>query len=252
MKLNVISLLTLLSWTAFFCVSAQTKSTEKEAINILQRVSNKLQNINNINYAYYRDVNYKSEEYHNEIFGSTYLKFNPSVNVTGFVFQLESDADKKVYDGTTFFDVNKKTKIMHVKKQPTVNDFSSLSFFHNSLITLRKAIPIILAEHNVVKTAADTSINKIPCYLISFTLDSQVIKNLGELMPLTSQRLVTYRIIIDKKTNLPIEVIQTNSITPQDYVLTRFSNYKINSDAPSENTWHYFNYIDQYKSIIKN
>ena len=252
MKLNRTASIVLSSILVSSLVSAQVKSSEKEAISVLQRVSDKLQHINTVSYHFYRDVNYKSESIHNEISGTTFLQFDSVKDTTSFKFQHESETHRQVFDGITSFYIDKNQKTMNVNKQARVGDFLSEAFFKNSILALKKTLPTILAERGVVKTLADTSINKMLYLVVAFTFDSKVINNLGGLMPLTSKRNITYSIVVDKKTYLPVEVIQTNSITPEDYVLTRFSDYKINSTVPAENTWHYFNYIDLYKPVIKN
>jgi hypothetical protein len=205
-----------------------------------------------VRYEYYRDVNYRSEQYRNELRGSTFIDFQVPQSIPGFRFQVDDETHRQVYDGSEFFTLDKKEKTMLVLKQPKQSDFSSLSFFVNSPVTFRKALDTIIADKTIPKTLGDTLMNNDVCHLLRFTLPSKVIGNLGNLSDITSKRAITYTLIVDKKTDLPLEVIQTNNVTPTDYVQTRFSNYQVDTFRPEEISWRYFMYVNDYKPTIRN
>ncbi|MBO0951333.1 hypothetical protein [Fibrella forsythiae] len=226
--------------------------TSQKATDVLRLVLTRLQAIRHVSYTYYRDVNYVSESYRNELSGTTFIDFQAPKNELGFGFQLDSDTYKQVYDGAVYFMLNKKEKTMDVQKQPKRNDFASFSFFVNSPVSLRTALAAIIADETVAKTLRDTLVGSDPCQLVRFTLPSKTIGNLGSLTSLTTQRSIIYSLYIRTKDHLPVQVIQTNNITPTDYVLTRFSNYIIDGVRPEANTWHYFMHVNEYRATIHN
>ena len=71
-------------------------------------------------------------------------------------------------------------------------------------------------------------------------------------LPLTLKRDFVYRIIIDKKTFLPLHIIQTNNAEPKDYMLTSFSNIVLNDSGPSDLSWYYSTYISDFKLAAEN
>jgi hypothetical protein len=212
----------------------------------------KLKSIKSVNYDYYRDVNYVSENYQNSLSGTTYLDFKSSDNVLGLRFQFLSDKYKTIYNGKNLLLLEEESKKLTVDKQPKINDFSSLSFFVNSFITLKNSLNEIISSKDISKALSDTAIDEKMYHLLTFKLNSKTIRNLGAISQLTVQRDIIYKVVIDKNDYLPYQVIQTNNATPRDYVLTKFSNYKVNNYMPAESTWQYLSYVNDYKPLIRN
>ncbi|RYF72600.1 MAG: hypothetical protein EOO39_11880 [Cytophagaceae bacterium] len=246
-SLCLISLLVVSGHLAFGQDDASQKATEA-----LRHVLTKLQSLQRVSYTYYRDVNYVSESYRNELSGTTFIDFQAPTSDLGFAFQLDSDTYKQVYDGSVYFMLNKKEKTMDVQKQPKRSYFASFSFFVNSPLSLRVALKTIVADETIAKSLRDTLVGTEPCQLIRFTLHSKTIGNLGNLTSLTTKRAITYSLTVRTKDHMPIAVAQTNNVTPNDYVLTRFSNYLIDDVRPDENTWHYFMHVNEYRATIHN
>ena len=246
-------------WLLFPLISqAQSKnSTSKQnqantPEQVLQLLLNKLNSVNSIKYDYRRNVNYVSEKYQNELLGTTYIDFRSADTLIGFHFQFLSTQSKVIYGGENLLSMQEEEKKMIVNKQPKINDFTSFSFFYNSLITLKNSLNTIIPNKEIHKTLADTNMNGKHYYAINLKLNSMVIKNLGSISNLSTQRYITYKVIIDKATCLPFQIIQTNSVELNDYVLTTFSNYEINSYSPAEVTWLYINYVNDYKPTFRN
>lgn len=57
-----------------------------------------------------------------------------------------------------------------------------------------------------------------------------------------------YKITIDKKNNIPVEVLQKNDLNG-DFIKTNFSNIHLAPKQPTENSWFYSTYLDKYKPI---
>lgn len=220
------------------------------ATEVLHRTLAKLTSLKTAQYQYYRDVNYKSESYRNELSGSVYLDFQQARNPIGYWFQTDSDTHKMIYNGETLLSIDKTEKTMRVEKNPGVTSFSSMSFFYNSIVTLRNSLQSIADDEQILKTLADTIVNSKPCYQVTFSLHSRALKNLGGFSNLTTDRIIMYTIAVNKQTYLPALVLQTNNITPQDYVLTRFSDYSVNGVKPNDTSWYYLTYANEYKPIL--
>lgn len=219
---------------------------------VLQAILDKLHAIGEIQYNYYREVNYRSENHHSELSGSTYLDFRARENVAGFRFQIINPTYKSIYNGQSLFTVEENDKKLTIYKQPVRDDFAHLSFFYNSPVTLRNSLNTIITNSALPKSVSDTTINGRAYDMVRFALKSQTLQNLGGLNSLSTDRTIFYKIIADKQNHLPFVVIQTNSVTPEDYVLTRFTNLKVNTNRPDEKTWHYINYVNDYKPVYRN
>lgn len=165
----------------------------------------------------------------------------------GFKYQLENDQYKMIYNSAESFYLNKKEKTVKVIDKPKLSDFSSLSFFVNSIVTLKKSLPEIITDKEILKNVTDTSISGKNFYLLSFVLQDKLLNGLGTFAAVTLKRNFIYKVVVDKETYLPLHVIQTNNIEPKDFMLTSFSNFKINSYDPLENSWYYSTYINEYK-----
>lgn len=220
------------------------------ADEVLHQTLAKLTALKRVQYQYYREVNYSSESYRNELSGNLYLDFEQNSNPTGFWFQTDNKLDKVIYNGQTLLTMNEAEKTMRVEKQPGINRFSSMSCFYNSIVTMRNSLKSIAGDGQIDKTLADTIVNGKACYQVTFALPSQVLDNLGSFRKLTTERTIVYKIVVDKHSYLPALVLQTNNVTPQDYVLTRFWDYRLAGVKPSATSWHYLTYATEYKPIL--
>jgi thiol-disulfide isomerase/thioredoxin len=107
-------------------------------------------------------------------------------------------------------------------------------------------LPKIIADKEIIKALSDTIISDKNHFLVSLVVKNKSLNGLGTFIPVTLQRNFIYEIIIDKDTYLPVQVIQTNNVEPKDYMLTNFSNYKLDNN-PSDNSWYYSTYSNDFK-----
>ncbi len=233
--------------TAFIERPLHESKSQKTVNEVLQQLSDKLNSYQTIKYNYYRSVNYFSENYHNETTGTTFLDFQSPDTILGFKYQLENEQYKLIYNGTESFYLNQKEKSIKINYKPKLNDFASLSFFVNSIVTLKKVLPALITDKEVVKTLTDTIISNKSLHLVSFVLHNKTIDGLGTFSTTTIKREFLYRVIVDKEYFLPLHIIQTNNAEPKDYMLTSFSNIASNGIAPSEFSWYYSTYTQDYK-----
>ena len=221
------------------------------ADSILKKVSVKLNNLKNISYNLKRELNYSSENYHNKTNWTVYYDFESADTMVGCKYQIDDEAAKQVFNGTEKFEMDKKTKTIKISNQPDQNSFGSTSAFYNSIITLKNVLPILIADKTIAKTVSDTTINNISCYLVTLFLNKRRIDYVGKSFDvMTTKYNFIYKIIINKKNNLPFEVWQGNDEN-HDFIKTNFTNINTDVPLPSEFSWYYSTYTDEYKPVVQ-
>jgi thiol-disulfide isomerase/thioredoxin len=234
--------------TAALIAGTATRSiAQTRADMILQQVAEKLNKCQTISYHYNRSINYISEDYHNEFAGNTFLDFKSDEKTLGFKFQFENEQDKVIYNGSEKFELNKKEKTIKLNNKPSIANFESAAFFMNALVTLKKVLPVLIADKALVKTLSDTTINKKQLHMLTFVLHNQSIDYLGSISAKEIKIDIQYKLIVDKESLLPAHVIQSNNLALTDYVMTSFTDIKINTGPPTEDSWYYSTYSNVYK-----
>jgi thiol-disulfide isomerase/thioredoxin len=242
----------LLSFLLLIVINEQTftqdnVSASAEADWILEKTSQKLNSVTNIRYKHSRELNYSSENYHNLTTWDVYYDFQSADTIAGIKYLIESPTHKDVFNGTEKFELDKKAKALHVNDHPRPEVFSSLSALYNSIVTLKNIFPAVINDRNVIKTLTDTTINNKACYVLTFNIGKRRIKNLGKgFDAMQTSNDFIYKIMIDKATGLPFEVLQVNGIN-NDFIRTSFDDMQINSTPPPELSWYYSSYADEYK-----
>lgn len=122
-----------------------------------------------------------------------------------------------------------------------------LGLFLNSVITLKKALPAIVADNGIVKTLSDTAIGNKKYHLVSLILQNKTLGSLGTFDTATIKKTFFYKIVIDKSSFLPLHIIQTNDAQLKDYQLTSFTNINLNFGNHAELSWYYSTYLTDYK-----
>ncbi|MFT3948857.1 MAG: TlpA disulfide reductase family protein [Agriterribacter sp.] len=227
--------------------SQNTASNEQKAISVLQKVADKLNGLTSFSYNIKRELNYASENYHNISEWSCYFTFDNSDEIVGFKYQINTPASTNFFNGTEKFELNKENKTIQINNNPQKNDFKNLSYLYNSIITLKNVLPLIIAGQSSTKTLADTIINNHLFESITINLGKRRIQNLGEgFDSMKTKYDFIYKIIIDKISNMPIEVLQKDDLN-DDFIKTSFTNINITPNQPTENSWYYSAYTDEYK-----
>ena len=227
--------------------SQNTASNEQKAIFTLQNVSNKLNSLNNFSYDIKRELNYASENYHNISEWSCYFLFDNSNETVGFKFQITDAASNDFFNGTEKFELNKANKTIQINNNPQKQDFKSLSYLYNSIVTLRNILPLIISDQNSTKTVSDTTIDNHPYEVVTINIGKRRIQNLGEgFDAMQTKSNFIYKITIDKINNMPIVIMQKNDLN-DDFIQTNFTNINISLNQPTENSWYYSTYTSEYK-----
>jgi thiol-disulfide isomerase/thioredoxin len=243
MRPIIVSFFILLTTTL---VAQPTQSNEK-AVEVLENLLAKLASYETMSYNYYRSLNYFSENYHSETEGKIFLDFRSKDTALGFRYQAENKNYKSVYNGSETFYLDKDDTTIKVSFKAQIGHFELLPLFTNSIITLKNALPHIINDGEVVKKLADTTIETKSYYLASFVLQNKTLSSLGNFDPISLKRDFFYKIVIDKTTFLPLQIIRTNSAEPKDYILTSFSNLKPDISQLPENSWYYSTYMKDFK-----
>jgi thiol-disulfide isomerase/thioredoxin len=218
---------------------------KKTAEEVLAAVHEKLESLESLQYDYQLELNYATENYSSTLSGTAYLDFTTPDSVLGFRYQFEEEGTTLVYNGTESFVLNKAEKRMRINTRPALDDFTGLTPFYNSPITLRKALPAILADPTIEKRISETSMAGKGYYLIRLVLNRRTIERLGGFSELSTDRKITYGITIDKSTHLPLEILQKNSVN-HDFMKSTFHNFTTRPAAPQELSWYYSSYTNAY------
>ena len=209
----------------------------------MQKVATKLAKVKALGYTYTREFNYPSEDYLSKSISTGYLDLKASDGALGFQYQFSDDEYLAIYNGSENFIGIKKKKTMVVTSNPSADRMDSSSSLYNSPLTLRNALPKILADNKILKTISTDAQGR---YLLGFTLHQASISGLGEIPQLTIDRTSIYRLTIDPKTFLPIEVLVTNDKN-KDFTKTTFSDLTEKPKLPSDLSWYFSSYTDEYK-----
>lgn len=238
----------IVSILSFSCFYAQQKQI---AGSTLKKVHQTLNNLEEINYDLERESSYPEENYHNVSSWKCYFDFNNENNFPGFRFQIVDINFKTVYNGTEYFELNMEDKTSEIENQPEIEDIAGKSYFYNSLITIRKIIPLIIADKSIKKTIKDTVIAYKSYTLISVNVGNRTMQNLGKDFNRMDEGInFIYDFIIDKNTSLPFQINQ-KSPGSKNFIKTTFTNINLKPTSLIENSWFYSNYSKEYKPLKK-
>jgi thiol-disulfide isomerase/thioredoxin/outer membrane lipoprotein-sorting protein len=226
----------------FFSADSAAQRTPSAEV-VMQKVATKLAKVKALGYTYTREFNYPSEDYLSKSISTGYLDLKAPDGALGFRYQFSDDEYLAIYNGSENFIGIKKKKTMVVTSNPSADRMDSSSSLYNSPLTLRNALPKILADNKILKTISTDAQGR---YLLEFTLHNASISGLGEIRELRSERTSIYRLTIDPKTFLPIEVLVTNDKN-KDFTKTTFSDLTEKPKLPSDLSWYFSSYTDEYK-----
>lgn len=231
----------------FRAYSQNAASDQPRAVSVLQEISDKLNGLTTFSYDIKRELNYASENYHNISEWSCYFSFDPAGTTVGFKYQVSTPTAFYLFNGTEEFELNKRDKTIRINDSPKIEDFNSTSFLYNSLVTLRNALPLIVADRSSDKTMEDTVFNNKPCETVVINIGKRRIQGMGEGFDrMETKNNFIYKITIDKASRLPVEVLQGNDLN-SDFIKTNFTNINFTPNQPAETSWYYSTYTKEYK-----
>jgi thiol-disulfide isomerase/thioredoxin len=213
---------------------------------VLEKVAKKLAATKSLGYKYTREFNYPSEDYLSKSVSSAYLDLEPAPGTLGFRFQFSDDELMHIYNGSESFLAIKKSKKIQVDNKPSLKRFGSSAYLYNSPITLKYVLPKIIADKSISKKLSTMDIEGRPGYLVEFSLYKKSFDGVGEIGDVRNDRTSTYHLTIDAKTFLPLEVLVTNDKN-KDFMKTTFSNITEKPEPPSDLSWYFTTYTNEYK-----
>jgi thiol-disulfide isomerase/thioredoxin len=229
---------------------AQKVIPSSSADSILNKVYIALHSLKSIKYDDIRELNYPSENYHNVSAWTSYYDFHSADTLTGFKYQIEDSTSKQIFNGTENFSLDKQSKTIQINDHPVKKNFDGLSFFYNSIVTLRNVLPLLINDKTATKVIADTVINGTSYSLITVNIGKRRIQYLGnDFDAMQTKSNFIYKIAVRKDSYLPFIILQINDLD-KDFIKTTFDNLEINPVAPSELSWYYSTYTNDYKQAV--
>jgi thiol-disulfide isomerase/thioredoxin len=245
MKIRLRQLLPLLS-ISFVALTGSTNLHPNNDLEVFRKVSKALGKLKTVHYTYRREFSYPSESYLSKTEGQMYLDFTTDAQLVGFRYQYSHNGEFATFNGSEIFSNNLEDKTLSIKRNLTPASFEGNSWIYNSIVTLKNALPMIIADNSITKTVGDTLFNGKKCYNLKFMLPNKQLTYLGKgYSPVTIKRTFVYKVLVDKITNLPLAVLQTNT-TNNDLNRTDFVNATTKTQSPAETSWYSSNYLKDY------
>jgi thiol-disulfide isomerase/thioredoxin len=221
--------------------SSKKDEAVADATPVLQKVLQRLNSLKAISYSYKRILDYPGEGYHNELTVDTYLDFTTTAQAIGLRCQFSNPDMLMVYNGSEMFYCYKKGKTIEVNYSPGVNAFKNTSSFFNSPVTLKNVLPAIIADKSIPKLLADTTIGDKSFYVADVILTNETLNSLGDYVKTTKDLKFSYKLIIDKITYMPVEVLQ-HTLNTKDINRTVFTSINFSPAERPETSWYSSSY----------
>jgi peroxiredoxin len=110
----------------------------------------------------------------------------------------------------------------------------------------------MIGDESFIKKTGDSLINNKIYSMITINAGKRRIQNLGKAFDsMTTKYNIVYKLLIDKESYLPFEVLQKNDID-EDYIKTTFLGIEANTTTPPETSWYYSTYTPDYKPAKTN
>lgn len=245
-QLLIISLLIPSVFEKWVEVQLPNPNQSPSAQEVLGNVSKKLNNLKSLQYRYRRELNYSDEGYYNVMIADSYLSFSSADTILEIKYQIKTEDFLLVFNGSEKFECDKKRQILKVNNKPIKESFSNFPYLYNSPLSLKNALPAIIADASILKTISDTVIDNKRYYAVKLSLKNKALTTLGNIINHSEERQLIYQLLISKDTYLPMEVLQTNNKN-KDYIKVNFDDLKENASVPVVSSWYYSSYLGEYK-----
>jgi thiol-disulfide isomerase/thioredoxin len=204
----------------------------------LQKMADRLTRLQAVRYHIHTEINNSKDNYHGDLTGDCFFTFRQDDIRRVASFRLQSDWGALIYNGHDFFTLHEKDSTYEIKNQPEDKDFSHLSFFYNSLPTLRNMLPVIEQGDSMTKTEGDTLIANKPYKTIRLAMFRQSLEYGDSHQPLTRGLTLFYTLVVDPASWLPFQIIERNNINGDQYVtITCFTAIDTRPTLPAEWSW---------------
>ena len=228
-----------------FVQKGMVNPKEDSVVAVLEKTAAELERWQSVRYFHQRDYNTGEQHFMTE--GYNFIDFNSTDSLVGLKYQVRAGDESYIFNGTECFTINDKKGTLHVNAKPHPLDIKGGSFFYNSLVTLRRTLPLIAADPLIPKEVRDTLMNGKNYYLVQFSLFKKNLASFGGFSPITEERTFLFQLFIDKVNYLPFRLIQQNDADSHSSKVT-YSNIEINPGVKEE-SWYYSTYLPQFKRV---
>ncbi len=228
-------------------LSGSSRIAHPDPILVFKKVANRLNLLKAIKYHYIREFNYPAENYLAKSEADIYIEFDKVNEVAGFIYQYRYTGGFSIFNNSEVFTADLKAKTLNVAHKVKLSNLEGKSALYNSIPTLRNILPLIIEDENIPKIAGDTLINNRTYHLLEFVLQNKTLNYTGTGFTPTTMTLTFYhKLIVDKTTSLPIALLQTKKGS-KDLNRTDFIDIDTQPTQPSEKSWYYSSYLNEYK-----
>lgn len=228
-------------------LTSSTSIIKPDPLSIYHKVANRLTALKTIKYHYIREFDYPAQNYIAKSEGDIYIDFAINNDLAGFRYQYLYAGGFSVFNNSEIFTADSKTKTIQVTHKVKLSNLEGKSALYNSIPTLRNILSLIIKDERIFKTASDTVINNKTYHLLQFVLQNKTINYTGTgFQPTTLDLTFNYTLIVDKTTLLPITLLQIKKGS-EDLNRTDFTEIDQQPVQPSEKSWYYSSYFNEYE-----
>ncbi len=225
-----------------------SKPSASDPVLLFKKVSDRLSGLKSVSYRAFRELRYPDENYHHRDSGKMYIDFDKTHEV-GFTYQQTDSRGFNTFNNSELFNGNLSSKTLRVVHRVKLANLEGNAPLHNSIITLRNILPLVIKDDSIDKEAGDTLINGRTYYLLTFKLKNKLLKYTGTGFSLTTQPFIfTYKMIADKTSNLPVTLLQTRNGS-RDLIRNDYLDLNTRPKAPVPKSWYYSTFLKEYTIV---
>lgn len=249
MKINLL----IISLAACIAQPVIAQNKKDDAVKALVAMETRLTESSTLSYHYSREINNFKDNSFSKTAANCYLEFDPANPQQVKRFQIRSDDASQIYNGSEYFVLNKTDKTYSVQEKPGQRAFNNLSYFYNSLASLRSALGTVIKDDSIGKSVRDTLINQKAYQLISLRMHNKAIDYLGNFRHFTIDITIQYDLLMDKTSHLPYQIREHNDVDAGKYfTLATYTDIDQQPKQPEGLSWYYSTYKNEYHPKTKN
>lgn len=215
----------------------------------MQRAADKLASAKRLGYKYTFEYTRPSQQRTQAENSQAYLDLAPEGGAADFKYQFSNENRLSVYNGSESFIADKQSGKLWVENNPSFKR-DGLIVLMNSPLTLKYALPRLIANKAIQKKLSVIKLDGKDDYLIEFSLRKAALNIIGEIFEIRPDQNTIYRVAIDKKTFLPVQVLQLNDKNDES-VKTSFTEVTEDPPQPNALSWYFSTYQHEYKLETK-
>jgi len=228
----------------FFFVLPLSAQEVAQPERVLQKVAEKLASVKLLGYKYGFEYGRPSQDRNMKVEADAFLDLKPSDGASRFRFQFVGGDRFSAYNGTERFTLDKPSKKIYVETTPSFDSFGDI-FLMFSPLSLKYALPRVIADATVKKKVSLIRSGDGERYLIEFSLTKRILTASGDIVETRPSFTNIYRLSVDKTTLLPAEVVLTNDDN-DEVVKTTYANMTEKPAMPHAQSWFFSTYLDEY------